>query len=174
MYFTDNMDLQLSVGSEEFVSKKATNKLVQQTKVNNRILISKNIHAFCLKEIRNKKTLKGSHIKCGQLNMTVLAALQTVHTELQTQNQQNLFLNSIKPCEIIVNGEQSNTFVMVSFGKFVEHKISVAVVIFQDPLVLASNALPGWCESMTKWCPMLFTFDTRQLYFTCTAFGTSR
>ncbi|XP_064604069.1 LOW QUALITY PROTEIN: E3 ubiquitin-protein ligase HECTD1-like [Liolophura sinensis] len=44
----------------------------------------------------------------------------------------------------------------------------------QDPLVLSSNALPDWCEKLTKWCPMLFPFDTRQLYFACTAFGTSR
>ncbi|KAL5009008.1 hypothetical protein ScPMuIL_014589 [Solemya velum] len=44
----------------------------------------------------------------------------------------------------------------------------------QDPLVLASNALPNWCEAITKWCPMLFPFETRQLFFTCTAFGTSR
>ncbi|XP_052768700.1 E3 ubiquitin-protein ligase HECTD1-like isoform X1 [Mya arenaria] len=44
----------------------------------------------------------------------------------------------------------------------------------KDALVLASGALPSWCETMTKWCPMLFSFDTRQLYFTCTAFGTSR
>ena len=44
----------------------------------------------------------------------------------------------------------------------------------QDPLVLASNATPDWCEQLTMWCPMLFPFETRQLYFTCTAFGASR
>lgn len=44
----------------------------------------------------------------------------------------------------------------------------------KDPLVLASNSLPDWCESITKWCPMLFPFESRKLYFTCTAFGTSR
>ena len=48
------------------------------------------------------------------------------------------------------------------------------IFLFQDPLVLASNALPDWCEKLTKWCPMLFAVDTRQLYFTCTAFGSSR
>jgi len=30
---SDNMDLHFAIGPEEFVSKKATNKLVQQTKV---------------------------------------------------------------------------------------------------------------------------------------------
>ncbi|CAH1802965.1 unnamed protein product, partial [Owenia fusiformis] len=44
----------------------------------------------------------------------------------------------------------------------------------QDPIVLTSHALPDWCERLTKWCPMLFPFDTRQLYFACTAFGASR
>jgi hypothetical protein len=32
--FSDNMDMSLNMSVEEFVSKKATNKLVQQTKVN--------------------------------------------------------------------------------------------------------------------------------------------
>uniref|UniRef100_W8ARD3 E3 ubiquitin-protein ligase n=1 Tax=Ceratitis capitata TaxID=7213 RepID=W8ARD3_CERCA len=44
----------------------------------------------------------------------------------------------------------------------------------QDPLVLASNALPNWCEDLNQACPFLFPFDTRQLYFNCTAFGASR
>lgn len=63
----------------------------------------------------------------------------------------------------------------ISLDEFVSKKATNKLVQqTKDPLVLASNALPGWCESMTKWCPMLFTFDTRKLYFTCTAFGTSR
>ncbi|XP_068683255.1 E3 ubiquitin-protein ligase HECTD1-like isoform X4 [Montipora foliosa] len=44
----------------------------------------------------------------------------------------------------------------------------------QDPLVLASNALPTWSEVLTSTYPFLFPFDTRQLYFSCTAFGSSR
>ncbi|XP_070578126.1 E3 ubiquitin-protein ligase HECTD1-like isoform X5 [Ptychodera flava] len=44
----------------------------------------------------------------------------------------------------------------------------------QDPLVLASLALPEWCEKLTNRCPMLFPFETRSLFFTCTAFGVSR
>lgn len=44
----------------------------------------------------------------------------------------------------------------------------------QDPLVLASNALPNWCEDLNQACPFLFPFETRQLYFNCTAFGASR
>ncbi|XP_067621577.1 E3 ubiquitin-protein ligase Ufd4 isoform X2 [Eurosta solidaginis] len=44
----------------------------------------------------------------------------------------------------------------------------------QDPLVLASNALPNWCEDLNQACPFLFPFETRQQYFNCTAFGASR
>lgn len=44
----------------------------------------------------------------------------------------------------------------------------------QDPLVLSSNSLPEWCENLNQSCPFLFPFETRQLYFNCTAFGASR
>ncbi|XP_049940581.1 E3 ubiquitin-protein ligase Ufd4 isoform X3 [Schistocerca serialis cubense] len=44
----------------------------------------------------------------------------------------------------------------------------------QDPLVLSSGALPSWCEELNRSCPFLFPFETRQLYFNCTAFGASR
>uniref|UniRef100_A0A8D8T0U6 E3 ubiquitin-protein ligase n=1 Tax=Cacopsylla melanoneura TaxID=428564 RepID=A0A8D8T0U6_9HEMI len=44
----------------------------------------------------------------------------------------------------------------------------------QDPLVLASGALPPWCEELNSSCPFLFPFETRQLYFNCTSFGASR
>ena len=44
----------------------------------------------------------------------------------------------------------------------------------QDSLVLASNALPEWCHELTSSCPMIFPFETRLLYFQCTAFGASR
>ncbi|KAG5887757.1 E3 ubiquitin-protein ligase Ufd4 [Gonioctena quinquepunctata] len=44
----------------------------------------------------------------------------------------------------------------------------------QDPLVLSSSSLPTWCEELNHSCAFLFPFDTRQLYFNCTAFGASR
>ena len=44
----------------------------------------------------------------------------------------------------------------------------------QDSLVLASNGLPDWCHDLTSTCPMVFPFETRLLYFQCTAFGASR
>uniref|UniRef100_A0A182VUY9 E3 ubiquitin-protein ligase n=1 Tax=Anopheles minimus TaxID=112268 RepID=A0A182VUY9_9DIPT len=44
----------------------------------------------------------------------------------------------------------------------------------QDPLVLSSGSLPKWCEEYNQTCPFLFPFETRQLYFSCTAYGASR
>lgn len=44
----------------------------------------------------------------------------------------------------------------------------------QDSLVLAANALPDWTQELTSSCPMVFPFETRLLYFQCTAFGASR
>ncbi|XP_073986001.1 ubiquitin fusion-degradation 4-like isoform X6 [Rhodnius prolixus] len=44
----------------------------------------------------------------------------------------------------------------------------------QDPLVLSAGALPSWCEHLSQEFPFLFPFETRHLYFTCTAFGPSR
>lgn len=44
----------------------------------------------------------------------------------------------------------------------------------QDPLVLSSSSLPVWCEELNHSCPFLFPFETRQLFFNCTAFGASR
>lgn len=43
-----------------------------------------------------------------------------------------------------------------------------------DPLVVAAGALPAWCEQLLTISPMLVPFETRQLYFHATAFGTSR
>uniref|UniRef100_T1J5Y0 E3 ubiquitin-protein ligase n=1 Tax=Strigamia maritima TaxID=126957 RepID=T1J5Y0_STRMM len=70
--------------------------------------------------------------------------------------------------------EDERTF-KVPMEEFVSKKITNKLVQqVQDPLVLSCNALPDWCEDFTYSCPMLFPFETRQLYFTCTAFGTSR
>ncbi|CAH2234913.1 jg4144 [Pararge aegeria aegeria] len=44
----------------------------------------------------------------------------------------------------------------------------------QDPLSLAAAATPHWCQQLNDWCPFLFPLETRQMFFACTAFGTSR
>ena len=44
----------------------------------------------------------------------------------------------------------------------------------KDPLSLASGALPYWTHLLTSTYSFLFPFETRELFFTCTAFGASR
>ncbi|PVD26171.1 hypothetical protein C0Q70_13840 [Pomacea canaliculata] len=71
--------------------------------------------------------------------------------------------------------DSSEIHLNIPADEFVSKKITNKLVQqIQDPLVLSSNALPDWCEHLTRWCPMLFPFEIRQLFFSCTAFGTSR
>ncbi|XP_067334930.1 E3 ubiquitin-protein ligase HECTD1 isoform X2 [Channa argus] len=63
----------------------------------------------------------------------------------------------------------------VSPEDFTSKKITTKILQqIEEPLALASGALPDWCEQLTSKCPFLIPFETRQLYFTCTAFGASR
>merc|ERR1719445_627397 len=59
--------------------------------------------------------------------------------------------------------------------QFLSKKITNKLVTqIQDPLVLSSASLPSWVEELSLNSPFLFPFETRQLYFHCTAFGSSR
>ncbi|XP_064809496.1 E3 ubiquitin-protein ligase HECTD1-like isoform X6 [Oncorhynchus masou masou] len=59
--------------------------------------------------------------------------------------------------------------------EFTSKKVTTKILQqIEEPLALASGALPEWCEQLTSKCPFLIPFETRQLYFTCTAFGASR
>ena len=42
-----------------------------------------------------------------------------------------------------------------------------------DPLVVASRALPRWCHALPRWCPSLFSVDARRRLLGLTSFGTS-
>ena len=59
--------------------------------------------------------------------------------------------------------------------QFLSKKITNKLVTqIQDPLVLSAASLPAWAEELTLNSPFLFPFETRQLFFHCTAFGSSR
>ncbi|KAH8394178.1 hypothetical protein KR215_003788 [Drosophila sulfurigaster] len=77
--------------------------------------------------------------------------------ELEAQ-EQNVSDHSLLPAELFMS-------------KKITNKLQQQI---HDPLVLSSNALPNWCEDLNQSCPFLFPFETRQLYFNCTAFGASR
>ncbi|XP_037550875.1 E3 ubiquitin-protein ligase HECTD1 isoform X2 [Nematolebias whitei] len=62
-----------------------------------------------------------------------------------------------------------------SSEEFTSKKVTTKILQqIEEPLAVASGALPDWCEQLTSKCPFLIPFETRQLYFTCTAFGASR
>lgn len=67
--------------------------------------------------------------------------------------------------------EESTLSADLFMSKKITNKLQQQI---QDPLVLSSNSLPTWCEDLNQSCPFLFPFETRQLYFNCTAFGASR
>lgn len=71
--------------------------------------------------------------------------------------------------------EEDDLGFVVKEADFISHKLNTKLrQQLMDPLVLASNALPTWCEELTTSCPVLFPFETRQLYFSSSAFGVSR
>jgi E3 ubiquitin-protein ligase TRIP12 len=44
----------------------------------------------------------------------------------------------------------------------------------EEPLIVASNCLPGWSEDLARQFPFLFPFETRHLFLQSTSFGYSR
>ncbi|XP_043269545.1 E3 ubiquitin-protein ligase HECTD1 isoform X3 [Venturia canescens] len=73
------------------------------------------------------------------------------------------------------NEDEESEACWVNPDDFTSKKITNKVVQqIQDPLALAAGALPTWCEELARSCPFLLPFETRRLYFSCTAFGASR
>eukprot|EP00056_Hartaetosiga_gracilis_P011929 m.185416 g.185416 ORF g.185416 m.185416 type:complete len:847 (-) comp13605_c1_seq6:193-2733(-) len=44
----------------------------------------------------------------------------------------------------------------------------------EDGIVLASYAIPSWCDKVMQQCPVLFPFESRRTFFFATAFGPLR
>ncbi|CAO2813746.1 unnamed protein product [Amaranthus hypochondriacus] len=71
--------------------------------------------------------------------------------------------------------ELSVTGVRVPISEFVNSKLTPKLARqIQDAFALCSGSLPSWCYQLTKACPFLFPFETRQQFFYSTAFGLSR
>lgn len=95
--------------------------------------------------------------------LQLLSQLNAIATRDQQQNIQTNLNESLNSGD----GTQRDIFL----SKKITNKLMQQI---QDPLVLSSNSLPAWCEHLNQSCPFLFPFDTRQLYFSSTAFGPSR
>lgn len=88
-------------------------------------------------------------------------------SQLNAINDNSLAFNTSIPSENQIIELNSDLFMSKKLTNKLQQQI-------QDPLVLSSNSLPSWCEHLNQSCPFLFPFETRQLYFSCTAFGASR
>lgn len=98
----------------------------------------------------------------------------SVDDVLQLLAQINSIDNSLNIKKIITESldtESRNPSHELYMSKKITNKLLQQI---QDPLVLSSNSLPSWCEDFNQSCPFLFPFETRQVYFNCTAFGASR
>lgn len=84
-------------------------------------------------------------------------------------------LGTIRDDSASLEQEESNDATFWLPDDFTSKKITNKIVQqIQDPLALAAGALPSWCEELARSCPFLLPFETRRLYFSCTAFGASR
>ncbi|XP_055709356.1 E3 ubiquitin-protein ligase Ufd4 isoform X3 [Phlebotomus papatasi] len=96
----------------------------------------------------------------------------TLHCSVDDVLQLLSQLNAINGQLMTIENDSSGT---LSGDLFMSKKITNKLLQqIQDPLVLSSNSLPSWCEDLNQSCPFLFPFETRQLYFSSTAFGASR
>ncbi|XP_044291619.1 E3 ubiquitin-protein ligase HECTD1 isoform X7 [Varanus komodoensis] len=88
-----------------------------------------------------------------------------------------LYIVASDPYSTRTSQEEGDEQLQFNFppDEFTSKKITTKILQqIEEPLALASGALPDWCEQITSKCPFLIPFETRQLYFTCTAFGASR
>ncbi|XP_031782612.1 E3 ubiquitin-protein ligase HECTD1 isoform X2 [Nasonia vitripennis] len=101
----------------------------------------------------------------------VLQLLRHVYV-LGTSNS-SVGLNNSRTIQIHQEEEHDSNWVHPDdfTSKKITNKIAQQI---QDPLALAAGALPSWCEELARSCPFLLPFETRRLYFSCTAFGASR
>lgn len=84
-------------------------------------------------------------------------------------------LQLLRQMYITGTADQEGDGLLVPMDSYQSKKVTNKLVQqIQDSLVLSANALPDWCHELTSSCPMLFPFETRLLYFQCTAFGASR
>ncbi|XP_014233753.1 E3 ubiquitin-protein ligase HECTD1 isoform X8 [Trichogramma pretiosum] len=101
----------------------------------------------------------------------VLQLLRHVYVLGTSSHSNNL--NNSRTMHYLEENHVDNTWVHPDdfTSKKITNKIAQQI---QDPLALAAGALPTWCEELARSCPFLLPFETRRLYFNCTAFGASR
>lgn len=108
-------------------------------------------------------------------NATQNSSVCTVEDVLQLLRHVYVLSTTRDDGKRIENEESEESTCYVHPDDFTSKKITNKIVQqIQDPLALAAGALPNWCEELARSCPFLLPFETRRLYFSCTAFGASR
>jgi E3 ubiquitin-protein ligase TRIP12 len=73
------------------------------------------------------------------------------------------------------NTNQATPFKAEPLAQFINTKLTAKMNRqLEEPLIVASNCLPGWSEDLARLFPFLFPFETRHLFLQSTSFGYSR
>ncbi|KAK9771537.1 hypothetical protein SCAR479_11741 [Seiridium cardinale] len=77
--------------------------------------------------------------------------------------------------DIIVENKATLKLNREPLSQFVNTKLTAKLNRqLEEPLIVASNCLPGWSEDLARLYPFIFPFETRHLFLQSTSFGYAR
>jgi E3 ubiquitin-protein ligase TRIP12 len=77
--------------------------------------------------------------------------------------------------DVLVEHKDSLHLNVEPLSQFVNTKLTAKLNRqLEEPLIVASNCLPGWAEDLARIYPFLFPFETRHLFLQSTSFGYAR
>lgn len=77
--------------------------------------------------------------------------------------------------DILVENKHALKLNVEPLSQFVNTKLTAKLNRqLEEPLIVASNCLPGWSEDLARLYPFLFPFETRHLFLQSTSFGYAR
>ncbi|KAF2494555.1 hypothetical protein BU16DRAFT_42718 [Lophium mytilinum] len=77
--------------------------------------------------------------------------------------------------DVLSENKDQIKFNVEPLSQFVNTKLTAKLNRqLEEPLIVASNCLPGWSEDLARLYPFLFPFETRHLFLQSTSFGYSR
>ncbi|KAI5866199.1 hypothetical protein GGS23DRAFT_555948 [Durotheca rogersii] len=77
--------------------------------------------------------------------------------------------------DIMVENKTTLKLNVEPLSQFVNTKLTAKLNRqLEEPLIVASNCLPGWSEDLARLYPFLFPFETRHLFLQSTSFGYAR
>lgn len=77
--------------------------------------------------------------------------------------------------DILVEDKNALRLNVEPLAQFVNTKLTAKLNRqLEEPLIVASNCLPGWSEDLARLYPFLFPFETRHLFLQSTSFGYAR